>query len=74
MVLTKYRKYEQDSFNLAHLKHIVLTKGRAIHWLLHLALYAHNRVISKVRQTQHQNPKFGHTQGETFKKTCKKVH
>jgi hypothetical protein len=74
VVLTKYRKYEQDSFNLAHLKHIVLTKGRAIHGLLHLALYAYNRVIGKVRHTQHQNRKFGHTQGETKTKPSKKVH
>ncbi len=33
-----------------------------------------NRVIYKIRKTQHQNPKFGHTQGECFFKTCKKVH
>jgi hypothetical protein len=32
------------------------------------------RVIGKVRKTQHQNPEFGRTQGETKKKTCKKVH
>jgi len=32
-----------------------------------------NRVIRKVRKTQHQNPEFCHTQGE-IKKTCKKVH
>jgi len=32
------------------------------------------RVISKVRKTQHQNPEFGHTQGEIQQKTCKKVH
>jgi hypothetical protein len=25
-----------------------------------------NRVICKVRKTQHQNPEFGHTQGEIF--------
>ncbi len=30
------------------------------------------RVIRKVRQTQHQNPEFGHTQGEIFKKPAKK--
>jgi hypothetical protein len=33
-----------------------------------------NRVICKVRETQHQNPEFGHTQGEIQKKTCRKVH
>jgi hypothetical protein len=33
-----------------------------------------NRVIYKLRKTQHQNPKFGHTQGEFFFKTCKKIH
>jgi hypothetical protein len=27
----------------------------------------HNRVIRKVRQTQHQNPEFRHTQGEIQK-------
>jgi hypothetical protein len=32
-----------------------------------------NRVIRKVRKTQHENP--GHTQGEIFfLKTCKQVH
>jgi hypothetical protein len=31
------------------------------------------RVIRKVRKTQHQNPEFGHTQGEIKKKPCKKV-
>jgi len=30
------------------------------------------RVISKVRNIQHQNPEFGHTQGEIQKKHCKK--
>jgi hypothetical protein len=28
------------------------------------------RVIHKVRKTQHQNPEFGHTQGEIQKKTA----
>jgi hypothetical protein len=28
----------------------------------------HIRVIRKVRKTEHQNPEFGHTQGEIFKK------
>jgi hypothetical protein len=32
------------------------------------------RVIRKVTKTQHQNPEFGHTQGEIKKNTCKKVH
>ncbi len=31
-----------------------------------------NRVIGKVRKTQHQNPEFCHTQGEIFKKPAKK--
>jgi len=30
------------------------------------------RVIGKVRKTQHQNPEFGHTQGEIKKKPAKK--
>jgi hypothetical protein len=30
------------------------------------------RVICKVRKTQHQNPEFGHTQGEIQKKPAKK--
>jgi hypothetical protein len=30
------------------------------------------RVISKETKTQHQNPEFGHTQGEIRKKHCKK--
>ncbi len=29
--------------------------------------FTHNRVIHKVRQTQHQNPEFRHTQGEIIK-------
>jgi hypothetical protein len=29
------------------------------------------RVILKVRKTQHQNPEFGHTQGEVFLKPAK---
>ncbi len=32
----------------------------------------HNRVIRKVRKTQHQNPEFGHTQDEIKKKPEKK--
>jgi hypothetical protein len=28
----------------------------------------YNRVIRKVGKTQHQNPEFGHTQGEIYKK------
>jgi hypothetical protein len=31
----------------------------------------HIRVIRKVRKTQHQNPEFGHTQGEIKKKPAK---
>jgi len=31
-----------------------------------------NRVIRKVRKTQHQNPEFGHTQGEIKIKAAKK--
>jgi len=31
-----------------------------------------SRVIRKVRKTQHQNPEFGHTQGEIFKIPTKK--
>jgi hypothetical protein len=30
------------------------------------------RVIPKVRETQHQNPEFGHTQGEIQQKPAKK--
>jgi hypothetical protein len=33
-----------------------------------------NRVIRKVRKTQHHNPEFGHTQREIQKTTCKQVH
>jgi hypothetical protein len=37
-----------------------------------LGIYlTHNRDISKVRKRQHQYPKFGHTQGEIFKKLQK---
>jgi hypothetical protein len=31
-----------------------------------------SRVIRKVRKTQHQNPEFGHTQGEIKKKSLQK--
>jgi hypothetical protein len=30
--------------------------------------------MHKVRKTQHQNPKFGHTQGDEILKSKKKVH
>jgi hypothetical protein len=39
---------------------------------LHIFCNSNNRVIRKVRKTQHQNPKFGHTQGEIQKQTTKK--
>jgi hypothetical protein len=32
----------------------------------------YNRVMRKVGKTQHQNPEFGHTQGEIKKKPAKK--
>jgi hypothetical protein len=32
-----------------------------------------NRVKREVRKTQHQNPEFGNTQGEIFKRLAKKV-
>jgi hypothetical protein len=32
------------------------------------------RVIRNVRKTQHQNPEFGHTQGEIQNKPAKKQH
>jgi hypothetical protein len=32
------------------------------------------RDICKVRKAQQHNLEFGHTQGEIFKKNCKKVH
>jgi hypothetical protein len=32
----------------------------------------HIRVIRKVRKTEHQNPEFGHIQGEIKKKPAKK--
>jgi hypothetical protein len=35
----------------------------------------HNRVIGKVKKTQHLNPEFCHTEGEIFQKNLlKKVH
>jgi hypothetical protein len=34
--------------------------------------FSFNRVIGKVRKTQHQNPEFGQTQGEIKKKPAKK--
>jgi hypothetical protein len=34
--------------------------------------WRHNRVIRKVRKTQHQNPEFGDTQGEIKKNLAKK--
>jgi hypothetical protein len=38
-------------------------------FFMHTILY--NRVIHKVRKTQHQNPEFGHTQGEIQKTRAK---
>jgi hypothetical protein len=35
-------------------------------------MLVYNRLIRKVRETQHQNPEFGHTQGEIKKKPAKK--
>jgi hypothetical protein len=32
----------------------------------------YNRVVRKVRNTQNQNPEFGHTQGEILKNPAKK--
>jgi hypothetical protein len=32
------------------------------------------RVIRKLKKTEHQNPEFGHTQGEIQKNTCIRVH
>jgi hypothetical protein len=37
-----------------------------------LKLFADNRAIHKVRKTQHQNPEFGHTQGEIKKNLQKR--
>jgi hypothetical protein len=34
--------------------------------------YSHIRAIRKVRQTQHQNPEFGHTKGESERKLANK--
>jgi hypothetical protein len=36
-----------------------------------LKRYYGSRVLGKVRKTQHQNPEFGHTQGEIFLKPAK---
>jgi len=37
-----------------------------------LHFFQGNRVKGKVRKTQHQNPEFGHTEGEIFKRLAKK--
>jgi di/tripeptidase len=52
--------------------------GIEYYWLLKSLAKIHKlfyyiRVMHKVRKTEHQNPEFGHTQGEIQKKTCKKV-
>jgi hypothetical protein len=36
--------------------------------------WRYNRVIPKVRKTQHQNPEFGHTQGGEIKKNPAKKY
>jgi hypothetical protein len=41
-------------------------------FLTHQYLTLHNRVIPKVRKTQHQNPEFSHTQDEIQKKNLRK--
>jgi hypothetical protein len=40
--------------------------------LKHGQQFGCNRVVCKVRKTQHHNPEFGHTQGEILKKPAKK--
>jgi hypothetical protein len=35
-------------------------------------MLVYNRLIRKVRKTHHQNPEFGHTEGEIKKKPAKK--
>jgi hypothetical protein len=37
------------------------------------SFFSFNRVMGNVRKTQHQNPEFGHTQGE-IQKNLQKVH
>jgi hypothetical protein len=36
------------------------------------SLKVYNKVIHKIKKTQHQNPKFGHKQGEIKKKITRK--
>jgi hypothetical protein len=43
------------------------------HWLDGNSI-PNSSVIRKVRKTQHQNPEFGHTQGEIFAKPAKNTH
>jgi hypothetical protein len=37
-----------------------------------MEIVQHNRVIHKVRKTQHENPEFGHTRVRSFLKPAKK--
>ncbi len=51
----------------------VMTIQDNIIWKSSRCLKFHfNRVIHKIRKSQHQNPQFGHTQGEIKKKTLQK--
>ncbi len=52
--------------------------NKQIHYVLIIPCFKmkgyvlNNKVVYKIRKTHHQNPKFGHTQGEIFKKLAKK--
>jgi hypothetical protein len=39
---------------------------------INMEIVQHNRVIHKVRKTQHENPEFGHTRVRSFLKPAKK--
>jgi len=51
-----------------HTKHQTPIKA----WATASSQFRCNRVIRKVRKTQHRNPQFGHTQGEIFQKPAQK--
>jgi hypothetical protein len=53
---------------------ILISKKRKknLQWYSQLINMSQNKVNHKVRKTKHQE--FGHTQGEIFIKTCKRVH
>ncbi len=66
--LSKLKYFTMQKYNLQKNPPNVTKILQDNYGFLILKFLADNRVIHKVRKTQHQNPEFGHTQGEIQKK------